>query len=106
MGKTDRSVNILLRVKEGLREDIKTRAKAANMASADFIREAVESLLKIPEDRFLKLRRRCEEEGLALSAIIREAIQPYVAADEPGGKIASTQAPPFLSILRQRSHKK
>lgn len=106
MGKTNKSVNILLRVKEGLREDVKARAKAANMASADFIREAVEILLKIPEDQFLKLRRRCEEEGLALSAVIREAIQPYVAADEPAGKVALVPPLPFLSILRQRSHKK
>ena len=106
MGKTDKSVNILLRVKEGFREDIKARAKVANMAGADLIREAVEILLKIPEDQFLKLHRRCEEEGLSLSAVIREAIQPYVAADEPVGKATSTQVPPFLSILRQRSHKK
>ena len=106
MGKLAKSVNILLRVKEGFREDIKARAKAANMAGADLIREAVEILLKIPEDQFLKLHRRCEEEGLSLSAVIREAIQPYVAADESAGKGALAQPTHFLSILRQRSHKK
>jgi hypothetical protein len=101
------SSDLLLRIRSGLLVEIDRTVGALKKAEgedqvsrAEFIRESAEVFTKIPPAELVKLRRLARESGVVLSGIIREAIQPYITADEP----TEGKAPPLiLSILRQRA---
>lgn len=103
--KSERSVNVMLRLKPDFLKGVKEAAEALDMKYADFYREALEILAKVPKEDLVKLHSLSQEAGLSLSAIIREAIQPYVMADNPQAKAKAEAGtvPPILALLRQRT---
>ena len=108
--KTDGPSDLLLRIRSGLLGEIDRTVDALKKAEgedqvsrAEFIREAAEIFTKVPIEELVKLRRLARENGVVLSGIIREAIRPYITADDPSeGKTPLL----ILSILRQRAAEK
>ncbi len=90
-------VHILLNVTNEFRDETAQAASVAKYPSrADFIREAAEVFARIPGEDLERLRRLAQKAGFTLSSVIREAIQPYLAVDQPGS---------ILPILRELAAK-